>query len=69
MTYNYISAVVMVSIMVLVNTFSVIAQSQNETNETSIGENQTVSGRISGFGGGLDFGPRVIEDPALVNPQ
>jgi hypothetical protein len=54
-------------IMVLLNTNSVIAQSQNETNETDIGENQSVSGRISGFGGDLGFGPRVVDDPAMID--
>ena len=37
-------------IMALVNTISVTAQSQNETNETVTGENQNVSGNISVFG-------------------
>jgi hypothetical protein len=54
-------------IMVLLNTNSVIAQSQNETNETDIGENQSVSGRISGAGGDLGFGPRVVDDPAMID--
>jgi hypothetical protein len=54
-------------IMVLLNTNSVIAQSQNETNETGIGENQSVSGRISGFGGDLGCGPRVVDDPAMID--
>jgi hypothetical protein len=54
-------------IMVLLNTNSVIAQSQNETNETGIGENQSVSGRISGFGGDFGFGPRVVDDPAMID--
>jgi hypothetical protein len=56
-----------VIIMALLNTNSVIAQSQNETNETGIGENQSVSGRISGFGGDLGFGPRVVDDPAMID--
>lgn len=51
-------------ILALVNPISVIGQSQNETSETNIGENQSISGRISGFGGGLDFGPRIIDDPS-----
>jgi hypothetical protein len=54
-------------IMALVSSISVIAQSQNETNETDIGENQSVSGRIAGFGGEFGFGPRVVDDPAMVN--
>ncbi|MFZ0202293.1 MAG: hypothetical protein WAL46_01225, partial [Nitrososphaeraceae archaeon] len=54
-------------IMALVNAISVIAQSQNDANETDIGENQSVSGRISGFGGDLGFGPRVVDDPTMVN--
>jgi hypothetical protein len=45
----------------------VMSQSQNETKGTDIGENQSISGQISGFGGDLDFGPRVVDDPALVN--
>jgi hypothetical protein len=53
--------------VLLVSAISVIAQSQNETNETDIGENQSVSGRISGFGGDFGFGPRVVDDPAMVN--
>ena len=58
-------AITLIAIILgLVNTSSAIAQSQNETNETNIGENQSVSGRISGFGGGFDFGPRVVDDPA-----
>jgi hypothetical protein len=56
--------VYIVIIVALVNTSNVIAQSQNETNETDIGENQSVSGRISGFGGDLDFGPKVVDDLA-----
>jgi hypothetical protein len=65
------TAVLIAIIMALVNAISVIAQSQNETNETDnetdIGENQSISGRISGFGGDLGFGPRVVDDPAMVN--
>ena len=61
------AAVLIAIIMALVSAISVIAQSQNETNETDIGENQSVSGRISGFGGELGFGPRVVDDPAMVN--
>jgi hypothetical protein len=61
------TAVLIAIIIALVNTISVIAQSQNETNEMDIGENQSVSGRISGFGGDLGFGPRVVDDPATVN--
>ena len=61
------AAVLIAIIIALVNTISVIAQSQNETNEMDIGENQSVSGRISGFGGDLGFGPRVVDDPTMVN--
>ena len=61
------TAVLIAIIIALVNTISVIAQSQNETNEMDIGENQSVSGRISGFGGDLGFGPRVVDDPTMVN--
>jgi hypothetical protein len=57
------AAVLIAIIMALAGAISVIAQSQNETNETDIGENQSVSGQISGFGGGLDFGPRVVDKP------
>ena len=57
------TAVPIAIIIALVNPIGVIAQSQNETNETDIGENQSVSGRISGFGGDLDFGPRVVDEP------
>jgi hypothetical protein len=61
------TAVLIAIIIALVNTISVIAQSQNETNEMDIGENQSVSGRISGFGGDLGFGPRVVDNPEMVN--
>jgi hypothetical protein len=61
------AAVIIAIIMALVNTISVIAQSQNETSETGVGENQSISGRISGFGGDLGFGPRVVDEPAMVN--
>jgi hypothetical protein len=57
------AAVIAAIILALANTISVIAQSQNETNETDIGENQSVSDRISGLGGDLDFGPRVVDEP------
>jgi hypothetical protein len=60
---NPYAAVLTVIIMTLINAPSVLAQSQNETNETGIGENQSISGRISGFGGDLDFGPRVVDEP------
>jgi hypothetical protein len=49
--------------MNLVNTINVMAQSQNITNETGIGQNQSISGRISGFGGDLGFGPRIVDEP------
>ena len=55
--------IVIIVVMILVNTINVIAQSQNITNETDIGENQSISGRISGFGGDLGFGPRVVDEP------
>jgi hypothetical protein len=60
-------AVIIAIFMALLNAINVIAQSQNETNETDIGENQSVSGRISGFGGDFGFGPRVVDKPAMVN--
>jgi hypothetical protein len=61
------AAVLIAIIMALAGAISVIAQSQNETNETDIGENQSVSGRISGFGGDFGFGPRVVDDPAMID--
>jgi MFS superfamily sulfate permease-like transporter len=60
-------AVIIAIFMALLYAINVIAQSQNETNETDIGENQSVSGRISGFGGDFGFGPRVVDNPAMVN--
>jgi hypothetical protein len=60
---NPYAAVLTVIIMTLINAPSVLAQSQNETNETGIGMNQSVSGRISGFGGDLGFGPKVVDEP------
>jgi hypothetical protein len=60
------AAVITAIILVLVNTISVIAQSQNETNGTDIGENQSVSGLIPRLGGDFDLGPRVV-DPAIAN--
>jgi len=60
---NPYAAILTVIIMTLINAPSVLAQSQNETNETGIGENQSISGRISGFGGDLGFGPRVVDEP------
>lgn len=56
-------AVLTVIIITIINVPSAIAQSQNETNEADIGENQSISGRISGFGGDLGFGPRVVDEP------
>jgi hypothetical protein len=55
--------IVIVFAMNLVNTINVMAQSQNITNETGIGQNQSISGRISGFGGDLGFGPRIVDEP------
>ena len=66
-TIGQFTTVLIAIIIALVNIISVIAQSQNETNEMDIGENQSVSGRISGFGGDLGFGPRVVDNPAFVN--
>jgi hypothetical protein len=60
---NPYAAVLTVIIMTLINAPSVLAQNQNETNETGIGMNQSVSGRISGFGGDLGFGPKVVDEP------
>jgi hypothetical protein len=55
--------IVIIFAMNLVNTINVMAQSQNITNETGIGQNQSISGRISGFGGDLGFGPRIVDEP------
>ena len=55
--------IVIIFAMTLVNTINVMAQSQNITNETGIGQNQSISGRISGFGGDLGFGPKVVDEP------
>jgi hypothetical protein len=60
---NPYAAVLTVIIMTLINAPSVLAQNQNETNETGIGMNQSISGRISGFGGDLGFGPKVVDEP------
>jgi hypothetical protein len=60
---NPYAVVLTVIIMTLINAPSVLAQNQNETNETGIGMNQSVSGRISGFGGDLGFGPKVVDEP------
>jgi hypothetical protein len=57
-------AVLIAFIIALVNTTSVIAHSRNETNETDIGANQSITGTISGFGGDFGFGPRVVDDPS-----
>lgn len=55
--------IVIIFAMTLVSTINVMAQSQNITNETGIGQNQSISGRISGFGGDLGFGPRIVDEP------
>jgi hypothetical protein len=55
--------IVFIFAVTLVNTINVMAQSQNITNETGIGQNQSISGRISGFGGDLGFGPRIVDEP------
>ena len=60
------AAVSIVIIMALSNSISVIAQSQNETNETDIGVNQNVSGNVSGFGITRSYGPRAVEDSTTV---
>jgi hypothetical protein len=63
---QYAAALVLILILIVmtpVNTINAIAQGQSITNETDIGENQSVSGRISGFGGDLGFGPRVVDEP------
>jgi hypothetical protein len=48
--------IVIITVMALANTDAVIAQSQNITNMTDIGENQSISGRISGLDEDLQFG-------------
>ena len=48
--------IVIITVMALANTDAVIAQSQNVTNMTDIGENQSISGRISGLDEDLQFG-------------
>ena len=45
----WIMLIAVISVMALANTDSVTAQGQNVTNETGIGENQSISGRISGL--------------------
>jgi hypothetical protein len=60
---------VLIAIITLANTISVIAQSQNETNETDFGGDQSVSGNISAFGVARSFGPRTVDDSAMVNSQ
>ena len=59
-------AVLIAIIIALVNSISVIAQSQNETNETVIVENQSVSGNTSAFGEVRSFDPRTVDDSAMV---
>ena len=59
-------AVLIAIIMALVNAISVIAQSQNETNMTVTGENQSVSGNISAFGVVRSYSPRTIDDPSMM---
>ena len=66
MVGHYAFMIITIALTLLVS-FIVMSQSQNETKGTDIGENQSISGQISGFGGDLDFGPRVVDDPALVN--
>jgi hypothetical protein len=52
---NPYAAILTVIIMTLINASSVLAQSQNETNETGIGENQNTSGRIAALSEGFEF--------------
>ena len=54
--------IVIIFAVTLINAINVMAQSQNITNETGIGQNQSISGRISGFGGELGFGPRIVDE-------
>jgi hypothetical protein len=60
------TAVLIAFIMASVNTISVIAKGQNETNEMDIVENQSVSGNISGFGVTRSYDPRTVDDPAMM---
>jgi hypothetical protein len=57
-------AVPIAFIIALVKIYSVIAYSQNDANETDVGENQSISGTILGFGGDFGFGSRVVDDPS-----
>jgi hypothetical protein len=57
---------VLIAIITLANTISVIAQSQNETNEMDIVENQSVSGNISAFGVIRSYDPRTVDDPTMM---
>ena len=50
-----------VIIMVLVNAINVPAQSQKETNKTDIGDNQKISGRISGLSKIFNSVARVVD--------
>ena len=60
---------VFIAIITLANAISVIAQSQNETNETDIEGDQSVSGNISAFGVVRSFGHRTVDDSAMVNSE
>jgi hypothetical protein len=51
-----VALVVIIIIMALANIINVTAQSQNVTNATDIGENKSISGRISGIEEGFLFG-------------
>jgi hypothetical protein len=55
-------AVLIAFIMASVNTTSVIAYSQNETNKTDIGENQSITGTISGLADGQVIGQPVSKN-------
>jgi hypothetical protein len=61
--HDRLTVLLIAIIMALVNSISAIARSQNETNETDIGGDQSVSGNISAY---RSFGPRVANGPTLV---
>jgi hypothetical protein len=48
--------IIIITVIGLANTDAIIAQGQNITNQTEIGEDQSISGRISGLDEDLQFG-------------
>jgi hypothetical protein len=47
--------IVIIIVITFANTSDVIAQSRNVTNETDVGKNQSISGRISELEEGFQF--------------